>query len=747
MASDSNHDAETKSSDGTLQAAREQKILNLKLKEACLEHEDYVRELHESTWSQAQELKLQDAHSKSHELLHAVEQGTKWISTEPITVQKLMRMCGLKLHPQDMYKPDQKPRDVGINELKEKLQNLLDVSNRSVYLTMSGPIQSAINKVERMQEGATRTQINFDDLSQIPLQCIDISEEILQLRPVPPNLQSHEEEIHQLQDRIKKAKEICDVAVADGEMAIAEEQYYFIAQLLEQSVEVIRDKFRIVAMKEEENKVFQNVPEVLQKSYQSSAPMKNSQQMLKRKCDDDLKALQEALVAADLKDAEDMREFVRVQEKGEKFLKENEDKQHECWHKIQELEKQLIKLADERYDTFKRRIEDTEEEEKRKAEYQEFLAAVAQHRKLLEFSVLNCEFYVSSLNTLDDVVADLGRNLSRHSLTCIYDVSDVKAAIHQEYLEMFRRLYLTIGQLIYKKEKKLEEVDQHIRNEHMQLEFSIETFDPNAKRHSDRKKELYEERSVAEEELQTLKDRLQTIEDLFAPTSEFLRSQGIDFVHPSEEVEESNLARRSKMVGYRTHLQRKQEMKLLAEKEEVKRAKSLIANSPGFRSHIESVGDPYSPNHITHGYGSAPATPAANTSPAAAPKSPSTGNPRRPHSVVLAGPPLGKWKADLMDQTIYYEFLDYSSLIIDFTSAGFSVQSATYDLDLKSSPATIDIHLQASQTASGDLIPAQTQKMLFKRLGTSSFELQMNSDSSVRPVSFAEGTSVVFVRA
>ena len=60
--------------ESTLQAAREQKILNLKLKEACLEHEDYVRELHESTWSQAQELKLQDAHSKSHELLHAVDQ-------------------------------------------------------------------------------------------------------------------------------------------------------------------------------------------------------------------------------------------------------------------------------------------------------------------------------------------------------------------------------------------------------------------------------------------------------------------------------------------------------------------------------------------------------------------------------------------------------------------------------------------------------------------------------------------------
>lgn len=36
-----------------------------------------------------------------------------------------------------------------------------------------------------------------------------------------------------------------------------------------------------------------------------------------------------------------------------------------------------------------------------------------------------------------------------------------------------------MGQLVYKKEKKLEEIDRHIRTTHIQLEFCIEARDGN----------------------------------------------------------------------------------------------------------------------------------------------------------------------------------------------------------------------------------------------------------------------------
>jgi len=50
---------------------------------------------------------------------------------------------------------------------------------------------------------------------------------------------------------------------------------------------------------------------------------------------------------------------------------------------------------------------------------------------------------------------------------------------------------------------------------------------------------------------------------------------GIDFVHPAEELEENNLSRRSKMVEYRAHLAKQEEVKIAAEREELKRMKSI----------------------------------------------------------------------------------------------------------------------------------------------------------------------------
>merc|ERR1711991_194288 len=116
------------------------------------------------------------------------------------------------------------------------------------------------------------------------------------------------------------------------------------------------------------------------------------------------------------------------------------------------------------------------------------------------------------------------------------ELADLRLNVHQEYLEAFRRLYRTLGQLVYKKEKRLEDIDRQIRTTHIQLEFSIETF---------------------------------------GPTEDALLQAGIEFVHPAEEVEDNNLNRHSKMVEYRAHLAKQEEVKIAAEREELKRVKSI----------------------------------------------------------------------------------------------------------------------------------------------------------------------------
>ncbi|KAH8603777.1 putative Paraflagellar rod protein [Trypanosoma vivax] len=132
-----------------------------------------------------------------------------------------------------------------------------------------------------------------------------------------------------------------------------------------------------------------------------------------------------------------------------------------------------------------------------------------------------------------------------------------------------------VGPAGYKKEKRLEEIDRNIRTTHIQLEFAIETFDPNAKQHSDRKKELYKLRAQVEEELEMLKDKMAQALEMFGPTEDALNQAGIEFVHPAEEVEDGNMNRRSKMVEYRAHLAKQEEVKIAAEREELKRSKML----------------------------------------------------------------------------------------------------------------------------------------------------------------------------
>jgi len=296
---------------------------------------------------------------------------------------------------------------------------------------------------------------------------------------------------------------------------------------------------------------------------------------LKQRCEEDLKRIHDAIQKADLEDAEAMKRFMAQKDKSEKFIRENLEKQDESWRKIQEQERILQKLGTERFEEVKRRIEENDREEKRKVEYQQFLDVVSQHKKLLELTVYNCDLAIRCISIIEELVAEGCSAIKARYDKTNQELAELRLQVHQEYLEAFRRLYKTLGQLVYKKEKRLEEIDRNIRTTHIQLEFSIETFDPNAKKHSDTKKDLYQLRAQVEEELEMLKDKMAQSLEMFGPTEDALTQAGISFVHPAEEVEDNNLQRRSKIVEYRAHLAKQEEVRIAAEREELKRAKAI----------------------------------------------------------------------------------------------------------------------------------------------------------------------------
>ena len=570
-------DPQQEVSDVTLEAARKQKIHNLKLKTSCLENEEFIQDLHVSDWSETQKQKLQAAHEKASELLSSVESGTKWNLTAAYDIQKLMRVCGLEMSVRELYKPEDKPQFMEIVGLKKTLNELKQHRNKTRIVSFTGTIDNGLTKLEKVEDELRRSQLDATELAQVPVAVLKNLEECMNVTVIQSALMGNEEQIKAQLAQIEKAKEIRNVAIADGEMAIAEEQFYIKAQLLEHLVELVADKFRIIGQTDDENKMFAKIHEVQKKAFQETSAMKDAKRRLKQRCEEDLKHLHDAIQKADLEDAEAMKRFMGQKDKSEKFIRENLEKQDESWRKIQELERVLQKLGTERFDEVKRRIEENDREEKRKVEYQQFLDVVGQHKKLLELSVYNCDLAIRSIGIIEELVAEGCSAIKARYDKTNQELADMRLQVHQEYLEAFRRLYKTLGQLVYKKEKRLEEIDRNIRTTHIQLEFAIETFDPNAKKHSDNKKDLYKLRAQVEEELEMLKDKMAQALELFGPTEDALHQAGIEFVHPAEELEESNVNRRSKIVEYRAHLAKQEEVKIAAEREELKRAKSIQA--------------------------------------------------------------------------------------------------------------------------------------------------------------------------
>ena len=558
-----------------LEAARKQKIHNLKLKTGCLENEELIQELHVSDWSETQRQKLRAAHEKAQELVVAVEVGTKWNLTEAYDLAKLMRVCGLEMSQRELYRPEDKAQFMDVIGVKKVLQDLKQNRNKTRIVSFTQMIDNSIAKVEKVEEELRRSQLDATQLAQVPTRTLKQIEDIMNVTQIQNALASTDDQIKTQLAQLEKTTEIHSVALQDGEMQVAEEQMWTKIQLQERLIDLIKEKFRLIGKCEDENAPFKKIYEVQKQANQETSQMKDAKRRLKQRCETDLKHIHDAIQKADLEDAEAMKRYAAGKEKSERFTKENVEKQEEAWNKIQDLERQLQKLGTERFEEVKRRIEEIDREEKRRVEYAQFLEVASQHKKLLELTVYNCDLAIRCTGLIEEMVSEGCASVkARHDKTN-QDLATLRIEVHKEHLEYFRLLYLTLGSLIYKKEKRLEEIDRNIRTTHIQLEFCVETFDPNAKKHSDMKKELYKLRQSVEEELAMLKEKQSKALEEFKDSEEALDAAGIEFNHPVDENNEEVLTRRSKMVEYRSHLAKQEEVKIAAEREEIKRSKLL----------------------------------------------------------------------------------------------------------------------------------------------------------------------------
>lgn len=122
--------------------------------------------------------------------------------------------------------------------------------------------------------------------------------------------------------------------------------------------------------------------------------------------------------------------------------------------------------------------------------------------------------------------------------------------MHGEYLSQFRGMYLTLGDLQYKKEANIAALEEKMEHARMQQEMMMESLNPKAKEYSALRKDLQKTRDDMESQVHTLREKSVLYIEAFEPTKQALLHAGKDFQHPVDELTTLNEQRRNKLIAY-----------------------------------------------------------------------------------------------------------------------------------------------------------------------------------------------------
>jgi chromosome segregation ATPase len=250
-------------------------------------------------------------------------------------------------------------------------------------------------------------------------------------------------------------------------------------------------------------------------------------------------------------EAQSAAKVVEERQKLDVVLIENTKKIDVVFAKMEELERELEVLEKERHRVVQQRIAAKDRDEHRRAEFAQFCATVDEHLVPLERTIRNMDVINHSVLIVSEIVHAGFQSLQEELADRGALLKDVKLETHKQHVEVFRGLLLELGEIVYKKERMIEETDKSIQQAHIQQELLAETFNPNAKKFGDVKKRLLSTRDDLEGDVHELKERASTALDGFRLSEDALEKANVDFVHPVSEQEQHTLALRARMVEFK----------------------------------------------------------------------------------------------------------------------------------------------------------------------------------------------------
>eukprot|EP01006_Ploeotia_vitrea_P060476 TRINITY_DN75981_c0_g1_i1.p1 TRINITY_DN75981_c0_g1~~TRINITY_DN75981_c0_g1_i1.p1 ORF type:complete len:678 (+),score=133.68 TRINITY_DN75981_c0_g1_i1:141-2036(+) len=515
------------------------KIKNLRLKTQVVQTEEQIQDMHtehlEESKKQREEITI--LHQRADDYMDQFDlEGNKTIIETQYGPTNMYQNCKLCIPLQevddvaDYLAPD-------VEAVRQILEELL--------------AQKAGRRRRDFLEDELRNIANIHnstDLVDVILPLHDLNwSDLLNNDSVWEQLNNSDAQVKHLQLRIEETDADRQDALNADDMILSEQLHDQVIALLEEFIEIIKDRIKICKSKGGRPELLQKLERFKQDSYNSIDKLKNLQYNLKDRINDDLARLDDwdtKQKEANRCKVENFEEFKRVNAED---IDANEKQQNEIWDTILDLYQQLKDLGDERWKLVNRRIEQTEAWDNDKAHHNKMRLVHREHYNTLLTLRDKADDCLDLAKAVEDYLNKASEDIYIKSEQIEMELNNLLLDEQKNYLSVFRRYYLTCGELKYKKEKRQAAIDKTVRKHDELIETSKETLDPNSRRYKDAQTDALLLREEIGKKIAIINNKMDKASDDFEPTEVALNAAGVSFLHPSLELQEINVNRRSNL--------------------------------------------------------------------------------------------------------------------------------------------------------------------------------------------------------
>lgn len=489
------------------------------------------------------------------DLLAVSEKSTEWNWKSKFNTETLIRDVGLEVEQSRLCHAEDIPKVIDLKHQHQQLvklrQDFCSGSDDKGHFALL--LDNGIRRVDRLIAEYGASQSDAEVIVRLSDNLLVQLDQVMSIQPLGKVLHELNGTIAALEARYKECQNTRDQAWEDGTMDVAEAETFRLADLGEELAAAQCEKIRLLNNIAEENRVADSVRQKYSDAANGDAAAENNANTdLKRWCEEDLARLYAVKRDVDDTENEQVEKWNADREASDAKLKNIHDRQKEAWDQIQMLVRQIKQLEDERYVEYKRRVEEKIKDESRRNEYGVFTKVASEYSAMLDRTIKNCDIRLHSTKLMLDFLNSGFGTIEKDLAAKRSEVESELLAAHKNHLEAFRNLLFTLGDLEYKKEKRVNEISENIKQAHIQQELCADSLNPNAKKFSDAKKQLLRVRDDLENEVRDLRDRQQGALAQYAPTEAALNKANFKHPHPMEELEDRRLATREKMNGYKT---------------------------------------------------------------------------------------------------------------------------------------------------------------------------------------------------